>query len=412
MRNIIDILAKRGFIQQLTHPDEISRRFAAEKMTCYVGIDPTATSLHVGHLLPLMMMKHLQDAGHFILIIVGGGTVMVGDPSGKTEMRSMMMPCEIEENKRRINEQISSLLKLGDGKAEMLDNADWLLELNLMGFLCEIGSQFSVNRMLTADAYRARMERPEGGLSFFELAYMLLQSYDFLHLNRKYGCNVQIGGDDQWSNIISGVDLIRRLDHKKAYGITIPLLTTSDGNKMGKTEKGAVWLDPDRTSPYEFYQFWRNVHDDDVRRFLLLYTMLPTSEVERLSHAGGSALNEAKKVLAFEITKLIHGETEARRAADSAIALFGGGGDGIAMPTTIISETDISSGVLVVDALVLCGLCATRSDARRLIQQNGLSVNDAKVSDLNMVLLPSDIVDSRILLRKGKKDFHALKIGQ
>jgi len=411
MSNAFKELERRGFIQQLSHPEEIEHLFATEKVTCYVGIDPTASSLHVGHLLPLMMMMHLQKAGHRPLIIVGGGTVMVGDPSGKTEMRGMMSTGAIDENKKSINAQISRLLDFGDGKALMLDNADWLLSLNYIDFLREIGSQFSVNRMLQAEAYRARMERPDVGLNFIELNYMIMQSFDFLVLKRQYGCKVQIGGDDQWSNILSGADLIRRIDQDKAYAMTMPLLVTRDGMKMGKTVAGAVWLDPEMTSPYEFYQFWRNTHDGDVRRFLALYTLLPMEEVDRLSGLKGSALNESKKVLAFEITRLIHGESAAREAADSAQALFGGGGDDSMMPTTLIDKESIQNGLPVIDALVLSGLCATKSDARRLIQQNGLSVNDVKVKDPNLKLLPDDLLGGKIVLKRGKKDFHALKVG-
>ena len=410
MNNVFYELQARGFIQQLTHPDETEHLFANESVTCYVGIDPTANSLHVGHLLPLMMMMHLQKAGHRPLIIVGGGTVMVGDPSGKTEMRSLITTDVINENKKGIKAQISKLLDFSEGKALMLDNADWLLSLNYIDFLREIGSHFSVNRMLAADAYKARMERPESGLSFIELNYMIMQSYDFLVLNRNYGCKVQIGGDDQWSNIISGADLIRRVDHDRAYGMTLPLLVTGNGHKMGKTEAGAVWLDPEKTSPYEFYQFWRNVHDGDVKRFLAFYTLLPISEIDRLTSVKGSAINETKKVLAFEVTKLIHGELAAQEAAASAEALFGEGKSGSLMPTTYISENDLAGGLLILDVLVLSGLCASKSAARRLIQQNGLSINEEKIADLNRVLSVEDFVGGEVIVKKGRKEFHSLKL--
>jgi len=412
MSNVFYELERRGFIQQLTHSDETARLFANESVTCYVGVDPTASSLHVGHLLPLMMMMHLQQAGHRPLIIVGGGTVMVGDPSGKTEMRSMITKDVINENKKGIKAQISKLLDFSDGKALMLDNADWLLTLNYIDFLREIGSNFSVNRMLTADAYKARLERPEGGLSFIELNYMIMQSYDFLFLNRKYGCQVQIGGDDQWSNILSGADLIRRMGQGKAYGVTMPLLVTNDGKKMGKTEDGAVWLDPNRTSPFEFYQFWRNAHDGDVKRFLAFYTMLPFDEIERMCYFEGNEINEAKKILAFEVTKLIHGEVAAKEASNSAQSLFNGGGNDSAVPITYITEMAFQIGLPIVDALIACDLCSSKSDARRLVQQNGLSVNDERVTDINLKLLLTDFIDHKIIIRKGKKDFRVLKISK
>ena len=410
MSNVFHELKKRGFIQQMSHPEELEALFENESVTCYVGVDPTADSCHVGHILPIIMMMHLQKAGHRPLVVVGGGTTMIGDPSGKTEMRSLISPETIDTNKKAIRKQLSKLLDFGEGKAELLDNADWLLPLNYINFLREVGSQFSVNKMLTAEAYRARMERPDGGLSFIELNYMIIQSYDFLVLNRKYGCKVQIGGDDQWSNILSGADLIRRLDRKQAHALTIPLLLTSDGKKMGKTEAGALWLDPDKTSPYEFYQYWRNVHDGDVKRFLALMTMLPMDEVERLGSVEGSALNESKKVLAYEVTKLIHGETAANEAAESARALFGGGGDTSAMPSTAVSESELTAGMLILDALTLTGLCKSKSEARRLLQQGGVSVNDIKIASLEHELTINDIKDGKIVIRKGKKDYHAITL--
>ena len=408
--DVFPLIKERGFLQQLSHPEEIAQLFAKESVTCYVGIDPTADSLHIGHLLPLMLMKHLQSAGHRPLIVVGGGTVMVGDPSGKTEMRSLIGVETIEENKRGLRKQLGKLLDFSEGKAELLDNADWLMPLNYISFLREVGSQFSVNRMLQADCYKTRLDRPDGGLSFIELNYMTMQSFDFLHLYREFGCKVQIGGDDQWSNILSGADLIRRLDRGEGHALTVPLIVTSDGRKMGKTEAGAVWLDPDRTSPYEFFQYWRNVNDNDVERFLKFYTMLSIEQINK-TLASNENINEVKKVLAFEVTKMIHGEEEAKKAADAAAALFSGGGDISAMPATDIEAVKLSEGFSIIDALVLTGLCKTRSDARRLIQQGGISVNDLKVSSIDHMLFAHDFQDGRIIIKKGKKDFHALTLG-
>jgi len=408
MSNIFQELQKRGFIAQTSHPEELEALFANESVTFYAGFDITADSLHAGHLMPMMMMVHLQKAGHRPLILIGGGTTMIGDPSGKTEMRSMLTKETIDIYKKGIRPQLEKLFDFGEGKALMLDNADWLLKLNYIDFLREIGAHFSVNRMLTAETYRARMERPDGGLSFIELNYMIIQSYDFLALNREYGCKVQIGGDDQWSNILSGADLIRRVDRKQAYAMTIPLLLNATGNKMGKTEAGAVWLDPNRTSPYEFYQYWRNTQDADVKKYLALLTLLPMDEVERLGSAEGSAINESKKVLAYEITKLIHGEAAAEEAAKSAQALFAGGGDNSAMPQTAVASENLEAGLLIIDALTLTGLCASKSVARRLVQQGGVAVNNEKITEIEHKLLPTDLKDGKIIIRKGKKDYHAI----
>ena len=411
MSNIFKELQQRGCIAQTSHPEELEALFANESVTFYCGFDITADSLHVGHLVPMMMMAHLQRAGHRPLIVIGGGTTMIGDPSGKTEMRSMLTKETIDIYKKGIRPQLEKLFDFSEGKALMLDNADWLLKLNYIDFLREIGAHFSVNRMLTAETYRARMDRPDGGLSFIELNYMIIQSYDFLSLNREHGCKVQLGGDDQWSNILSGADLIRRVDRKQAYAMTLPLLTTADGKKMGKTEKGAVWLDPNRTSPYEFYQYWRNTQDADVKNCLARLTFLPMDEVERLAGAEGSAINESKKVLAFEITKLIHGEAAAEEAAKSAQALFAGGGDNSAMPQTAISAGELEAGFPIIDALTLTGLCASKSVARRLVQQGGVAVNNTKTADIEHKFLPGDIKDGKIIIRKGKKDYHAIIVG-
>ena len=411
MSNVFHELQKRGFIQQTSHPEELEKLFANESVTFYAGFDITADSLHAGHLMPMMMMVHLQKAGHRPLVLVGGGTTMIGDPSGKTEMRSILTKETIDMYKKGIRPQLEKLFDFSEGKALMLDNADWLLKLNYIDFLREIGSHFSVNRMLTADAYKARMERPDGGLSFIELNYMIIQSYDFLVLNREYGCKVQIGGDDQWSNILSGADLIRRIDRKQAYAMTIPLLLNADGKKMGKTEAGALWLDPIRTSPYEFYQYWRNTHDADVKKYLALLTLLPMEEVERLGSVEGSAINESKKVLAYEITKLIHGETAAQEAAKASQALFSGGGDTSSMPSTSVKFEELEAGIPILDALTLTKLCPSKSEARRLVQQGGASVNDAKITSLDHKLTHADLADGKIIIRKGKKDYHAIKPG-
>ncbi|MCL2361031.1 MAG: tyrosine--tRNA ligase [Defluviitaleaceae bacterium] len=408
MSNIFQELQKRGFIAQTSHPEELEALFSNESVTFYAGFDITADSLHAGHLMPMMMMMHLQRAGHRPLILMGGGTTMIGDPSGKTEMRSILTKETIDMYKKGIRPQLELLFDFSEGKALMLDNADWLLKLNYIDFLREIGSHFSVNRMLTAETYRARLDRPDGGLSFIELNYMIIQSYDFLHLSRELGCKVQIGGDDQWSNILSGADLIRRVDRKQAYAMTIPLLLNAEGNKMGKTVAGALWLDPNRTSPYEFYQYWRNTHDADVKKYLALLTLLPMEDVERLGAAEGSAINDSKKILAYEITKLIHGEAAAQEAAKSAQALFSGGGDNSAMPTTAVTQAELQAGVPILDALILTKQCPSKSDARRQVEQGGVSINNEKVTGIDHLLQTANLQDGKIIIRKGKKSYHAI----
>ena len=408
MPNIFQELKQRGFIQQTSHPEELEALFASERVTVYAGFDPTADSIHIGHMMPMIMLMHLQKAGHRPIVVVGGGTTMIPDPTGKTELRPVLSPEEISENKKALKIQLGKYLDFSEGNAIMVDNADWLLPLNYIDFLREIGSHFSVNKMLSAETYRARIDREGGGLSFIELNYMIIQSYDFLVLNRQYGCKVQIGGDDQWGNILSGADLIRRVDRKKAYALTLPLILNSDGTKMGKTVAGALWLDPKKTSPYEFYQHWRNTHDADVKRFLALLTMLPMEEVERLGSAQGSAINESKKVLAYEITKLIHGQAAAEEAAKSAQALFAGGGDNNAMPQTTVTQAELEAGLPIIDALTLSGLCASKSVARRLVQQGGVAVNNEKIADIEHKLTTGDMKDGKIIIRKGKKDYHAI----
>lgn len=403
--SVFDVLKERGFIQQTTHQEPLYELLEREKVTFYIGFDPTADSLHAGSLLPIMAMAHMQRAGHRPIVILGGGTAMIGDPSGKTEMRKMMTQEIISNNAARFKEQFSRYIDFSDGKALIVNNGDWLLKLNYIEFLRDIGSQFSVNRMLTAECFKTRMEK---GLSFIEFNYMLLQSYDFLVLFREYGCKLQMGGDDQWSNILYGADLIRRLEGKEAYGITFPLLTTAGGRKMGKTEAGAIWLDPAKTTPYEYYQYWRNTDDRDVERFLALYTFLPMEEVRRLGGLKDQEINEAKKILAYEVTKLTHGEAEAQKAAEASAAFFGGSKDTGALLAIDLPFSELAGGIPVVDLVIKAKLADSRSEVKRLIQQGGISVNDGKVTDFNQVITPEDAKDNKILLKKGKKDYQLL----
>lgn len=404
MQNVFYTLKERGFVQQMTHEEPLIELLEKEKITAYVGFDPTADSLHVGHMLPIMALAHLQRAGHRPIAIVGGGTVMIGDPSGRTEMRQMLTREIIEANTAKIKGQLAKFLDFSEGRAILIDNAEWILPLNYLEFLREVGSQFSVNRMLTAECFKRRLER---GLSFIEFNYMLLQAYDFLVLYRKYGCKLQMGGDDQWSNILAGADLVRRLEGGEAFGLTFPLLTTAGGTKMGKTQAGAVWLDPEKTSPYEFYQFWRNSHDADVERFLFLYTFLPVEEVKKLGALKDGDINEAKKVLAFEVTKLVHGEEEAIQARDAAEALFGGAAaDESAVPSTDVDKGVVAKGIEITELLQLTGLVSSKSQARRLIKQGGIYLNNERVSDVEATVTLNDVEDGKILLRKGKKVFH------
>ncbi len=404
MENVFYTLKERGFVQQITHDEPLIRLLGEEKVTAYVGFDPTGDSLHVGHMLPIMALAHLQQAGHRPIAIVGGGTGMIGDPSGRTEMRQVLTRELIKHNIQGIKAQLAKFLDFSDDKAILLDNADWILPLNYIEFLREVGSQFSVNRMLTAECFKTRMER---GLSFIEFNYMLLQAYDYLVLYRKYGCRLEMGGDDQWSNILAGADLVRRLEGEEAYGLTFPLLTTAGGKKMGKTEAGAVWLDPDKTSPYDFYQFWRNTHDADVERFLYLYTFLPVEEVKRLGSLKDNKINEAKKVLAFEVTKLVHGEEEAIKAKEASEALFGGANaDESAAPSTEVQGNTIEEGINITELLLLTGLVSSKSEGRRLIKQGGIYLNGDRVDDEELIIGSEYIDDGKIVLRKGKKVFH------
>lgn len=401
--SVLDILKERGFLHQLTHEEEIAELLDKEKITFYIGFDPTADSLHVGHFLGMMVMAHMQRAGHRPICLIGGGTAMVGDPSGKTDMRKMMTMETIQQNGECFKKQMRRFIDFSDDKALMLNNADWLLQLNYVGMLRDVGASFSVNRMLTADCYKQRLER---GLTFLEFNYMIMQAYDFLELHRQTGCVMQMGGADQWSNILAGADLIRRKESKPAYGLTFTLLTTSDGRKMGKTEKGALWLDPEKTSPYDFYQYWRNVDDADVQKCLALLTFLPMAEVRRLGALKDQEINTAKKVLAYEVTQLVHGKEEADKAQQAAEALFGGAGALDNAPTVSISREMIGSKL--VDVLAAAGIFASKGEGRRLIQGGGLYVADVKVADPDAVLGADVFEGNSVLIRKGKKSYHRL----
>ncbi len=402
MSNVFEILTQRGYTEQLTHPEEIKNLLDNESISFYIGFDPTADSLHVGHFISLMVAAHMQKAGHRPIILIGGGTATIGDPSGKTDMRRMMSREEIDHNVECFKKQISRFLSFeGENAAIIVNNADWLLDLNFIKFTREIGSLFSVNKMLAAECYKQRMER---GLTFFELSYMLMQSYDFLHLHDKYGCKLEMGGNDQWSNILGGVDLIRRIGHSDSYGLTFKLLTTKEGKKMGKTEKGALWLDPTKTSPYEFYQYWRNIDDADVKNVLSLLTFLPMEKIEELSNLKDEKINEAKKVAAYEITKLVHGEEEAKKAEEAATALFEGQGSLDNMPTAKVEDN-----ISILDAIIQVGFAPSKGQARQLINQGGISLNDTKISDTNYVIADSDFKDGYAILKKGKKSYYKLE---
>ncbi len=401
MAKIFDELMERGYIEQITH-EELKDTLNNEHIPFYIGFDPTADSLHVGHFVSMMVASHMQKAGHKPIILIGGGTATIGDPSGKTDMRRMMSREEIDHNVECFKKQLSRFLSFeGENGAIIVNNADWLLDLNFVEFMRDIGSLFSVNKMLAAECYKQRMER---GLTFFELGYMLMQSYDFLHLYNTYGCKLQMGGNDQWSNILGGVDLIRRIGHSDSFGLTFKLLTTKEGKKMGKTEKGALWLDANKTSPYEFYQYWRNIADDDVRTVLCLLTFLPMDEINRLSSLKDEKINEAKKIAAFEITKLIHGEEEAKKAEEAANALFEGNGSLDNMPTAKVSEN-----ISILEAIIQTGMAPSKGQARTLIEQGGITLNDEKISDTTYVLSNKDFENGYAILRKGKKVYYKLE---
>lgn len=401
-KNVFDTLKERGLIAQTTHEDEIRELLGKEKITFYIGFDPTADSLHIGHFMQLIVMKHMQNAGHRPIVLLGGGTTMVGDPTGKADMRPMITQEVIQHNADNFKKQMSKFINFDGENAIMINNADWLLKLNYIDFLRDVGVHFSVNRMLTFECFKTRLEK---GLSFLEFNYMLMQSYDFYKLHKDYGVIMEFGGDDQWSNILGGIELIRRKDGKQAYGMTFTLLTTSEGKKMGKTEKGALWLDPEKVSPYEFYQYWRNVDDADVIRLLKLVTFLPLEEIAEYEKCEGAELNKAKCLLAYEVTKMVHGEEEAKKANDAAMAIFTGG-NAADMPSETVEDSVIDSGINVLDLLVKVGLIPSKAEGRRLIQQNGLTINNVKITDVSTVIDNTYFEnENEMIVKKGKKKF-------
>ena len=400
---IYDELVARGLIAQVTDEDEIKELINNGKAVFYIGFDPTADSLHVGHFMALCLMKRLQMAGNRPIALLGGGTGMIGDPSGRTDMRKMLTKEDIDHNIACFKEQMSRFIEFGEGKAMMVNNADWLLDLNYVELLREVGACFSVNNMLRAECYKQRMAK---GLSFLEFNYMIMQSYDFYHLFKEYGCNMQFGGDDQWSNMLGGTELVRRKLGKDAYAMTITLLMNSEGKKMGKTANGAVWLDPKKTSPYEFYQYWRNVADSDVLKCIRMLTFLPLEEIDKMDSWEGSQLNKAKEILAYELTKLVHGEEEATKAQSASSALFGAGNDTENMPTTEIESADMA----LLDVMLVAGLVPSKKEARRLVEQGGVAVNDEKINDVNFVLTDDCFKDGYAIIRTGKKVFHKIVI--
>ena len=403
MSNVFDILEERGYIEQMTHENEIKELFEKEKVAFYIGFDPTADSLHVGHYVSMMVASHMQKQGHKPIILVGGGTANIGDPSGKTDMRKMLTKEELKHNVECIKKQLARFISFeGENAAVIVDNANWLEDLNFIDFMKKVGVHFSVNKMLAAECYKQRLET---GLTFFELGYMLMQSYDFLYLHDKYGCKLEMGGNDQWSNIIGGVELIRKIGHDDAYGLTFKLLTTKEGKKMGKTEKGALWLNPDKTSPYEFYQYWRNIDDQEVKNVLCMLTYLPMEEINELSNLKGQEINKAKEIAAYEITKLVHGEEEAIKAKEAAKKLFEGAGNAENMPSTKIQDVNIS----IVDAIVEAKIAPSKGQAKTLIMQGGISLNDEKITDINYRLSEKDFEKGFAILKKGKKIYHKLE---
>ncbi len=405
--NVFDVLVERGYLEQCTHEEEIRELLGKESVTFYIGFDPTADSLHIGHYIQIMVMTIMQQYGHRPIALLGGGTTMIGDPSDRTGMRSIMTQEIIEKNAGNFKKVFEKFLDFSEGKAIMANNAEWLLPLNYLDFMREVGVHFSVNRMLAAECYKNRMEQ---GLTFFEFGYMLMQSYDFYVLNQKYGCKMQFGGNDQWSNIIGGVDLTRRKAGEQVYGMTFSLLTNSEGKKMGKTEKGALWLDRSKTTPYEFYQYWRNIDDADVEKCLALLTFLPMDEVKRLGALEGSEINKAKEVLAFEVTKLIHSEEDAIQAQEAARALFGGGADSENIPTTELAKAELGEGMAVIDLMLKAGLIKSKSEGRRLIEQSGVAVNDVIVGEVSAAVSEADFEDGKLMIKKGKKVYHRIKL--
>ena len=401
-------LVARGLIAQVTNEEEIKEMINNGKATFYIGFDPTADSLHVGHFMALCLMKRLQMAGNKPIALIGGGTAMIGDPSGRTDMRSMMTKETIQHNCDCFKKQMERFIEFGEGKAQMVNNADWLLDLNYVDVLREVGACFSVNNMLRAECYKQRMEK---GLSFLEFNYMIMQSYDFYHLFQNYGCNMQFGGNDQWSNMLGGTELIRRKLGKDAHAMTITLLLNSEGKKMGKTASGAVWLDPNKTTPYDFYQYWRNVGDDDVLKCIRMLTFLPLEQIDAMDNWEGAQLNQAKEILAYELTALVHGKEEAEKAQSAAKALFSTGGDLSNMPTTLLSGEDFADGKIgALSLLVKCGLAASNGEARRLIQQGGVAMADAKMTDPSAQFEMDTFAGDGVIIKKGKKVFHCAKL--
>ena len=400
--NILDVLKGRGYIEQVTFEEDLRKLLEKESVPFYIGFDPTADSLHVGHFVSMMVASHMQKAGHKPIILVGGGTVNIGDPSGKTDMRKMLSKEEIEHNVACCKKQLEKFLNFeGENAAIIVNNADWLSDLNFIDFMRKIGSLFTVNKMLAAECYKARKD---SGLTFFEMGYMLMQSYDFLYLHDKYNCKLEMGGNDQWSNILGGVDLIRRIGHDDSFGLTFKLLTTKEGKKMGKTEKGALWLDKGKTTPYEFYQYWRNIADEDVKTVLSMLTYLPMDEVNRLASLKDEQINEAKKIAAFEITKLVHSEEEAKKAEESANSLFGNGGNTENIPKTTISKDDT-----ILDIIIKAGFASSKGQAKTLVAQGGITLNDEKITD-NSYKINEKQLGEELILRKGKKNFCKLVI--
>ena len=404
---VYEELVARGLIAQVTDEKEIRELVNSGKAVFYIGFDPTADSLHVGHFMALCLMKRLQMAGNKPIALIGGGTAMVGDPSGRTDMRQMMTPETIQHNVDCFKKQMSRFIDFSDDKALLVNNADWLMDLNYVDVLRDVGAHFSVNRMLTAECYKQRMEK---GLSFLEFNYMIMQSYDFYALYKKYGCNMQFGGDDQWSNMLGGTELIRRKLGKDAYAMTINLLLNSEGKKMGKTQSGAVWLSAEKTSPYDFYQYWRNVDDSDVIKCLKMLTFLSLEEIAEFEKLEGAEINKAKEVLAFELTKLVHGEEEATKAQNTARTVFAGGGKDANMPSTDLTKDELGEGIQILDLLVKCGLISSKGEGRRLITQNGISVNDAKVTDIFLEIKEDDFTNNELVIKKGKKVHHKVNL--
>ena len=407
MENVFDVLKERGMIEQCTNEEEIHKLLGSESVTFYIGFDPTADSLHVGHFIQIMVMAHMQRYGHRPIALIGGGTTMIGDPSGRQDLRQVMTQERIAENGEKFKKVFEKFLTFEDDRAIMVNNAEWLLPLNYIGFLRDVGAHFSVNRMLTAECYKSRMEK---GLTFLEFNYMLLQAYDFYVLHKDYGCKMQFGGNDQWSNIIAGAELVRRKDAQTVYGMTFSLLTTSEGIKMGKTAKGALWLDPEKTSPYEFYQYWRNVADADVEKCLAMLTFLPMDEVHRLGALEGSEINKAKEILAYEVTSMVHSKEEADKAQEASRALFAGGVKTDDIPSVDLSRDALGDGMEILTLLDAAGLIPSRSEGRRLVQQGGIEVDGNKITDIKALITPADFKDDAIIVKKGKKVYRQIKL--